>query len=474
MRKEAKERLEGCAALACALLPAFFYLRTENSLVAPAETQGTSTVFAVALLATLALAGGMLALRPRAAESVLRRTATPFVAAVLLACGAAALACLDLVSPDAFALPALTLAGAALVAAGSAALVAVALERLRHDGFVPLLATVAAALLGASLLWYVLNSLHVTVLGAVAVAAAAFAAAVLLRLLRGRGGEPAAAKTPPAAADARTALGRYWGALFGLAFNFFTMGLTFWPSTAGVSSNESVLVKPGAYAMVLAVVVVAHLAHRRFGSPHEYESSGDQLVLVMLPVATAIVLVSPFIDSTLAGVPFVVVNLLPYAGIAALNVLGLAAVARMAQVTARPVFSVFGWTVLACTASMGLGMALFQLLGQGAQMVSLCVLTLYLVAMLIASIRQTYHLQAERQTAQFGVERACGRIAERYALSPRETEILAFLAHGRGAPYIGDKLCISPETVRTHTKRIYGKCGVHTKEELLDLVEALS
>ena len=32
MRKEAKERLEGCAALACALLPAFFYLRTENSL----------------------------------------------------------------------------------------------------------------------------------------------------------------------------------------------------------------------------------------------------------------------------------------------------------------------------------------------------------------------------------------------------------------------------------------------------------
>lgn len=49
MRKEAKERLEGCAALACALLPAFFYLRTENSLVAPAETQGTSTVFAVAL-----------------------------------------------------------------------------------------------------------------------------------------------------------------------------------------------------------------------------------------------------------------------------------------------------------------------------------------------------------------------------------------------------------------------------------------
>ena len=84
---EAKDRLKGCAALASALLPAFFYLRAENSLVAPAEAQGTSTVFAAALLATLALAGGMLALRPRAVESLFRRTATPFVAAALLACG---------------------------------------------------------------------------------------------------------------------------------------------------------------------------------------------------------------------------------------------------------------------------------------------------------------------------------------------------------------------------------------------------
>lgn len=45
---------------------------------------------------------------------------------------------------------------------------------------------------------------------------------------------------------------------------------------------------------------------------------------------------------------------------------------------------------------------------------------------------------------------------------------------GVAAPYVGEKLCISPETVRTHTKRIYDKCGVHTKEELLDLIEALS
>ena len=265
------ERMRGACerAAACVLLSACRELPRGTS-----GGAGTSTVFAAALLATLALAGGMLALRPRAVESLFRRTATPFVAAALLACGAAAPACLDLPSPDAFTLPALTLAGAVLVAAGTAALVALALERLRHDGFVPLLATVAAALLGASLLWYVLNSFRITVLGAAAVVAAAFAAAVLLRLPHQCGGEPAAAKTPPAVADARTALGRYWGALFGLAFNFFTMGLTFWPSTAGVSSNESVLVKPGAYAMVLAVVVVAHLAHRRFGSPHENEKLG--------------------------------------------------------------------------------------------------------------------------------------------------------------------------------------------------------
>lgn len=466
-----------CAALACALLPAFFYLRAENSLVEPAEKLGASIAFALALLAGLALAGWIFIRQREQARPLLERPSAPFVAAALLACGVAALAALD-AFPDGK-LPAIPLAclGAMLVAAGSSTLAALSLERLDQTGPVLLPILVATALLCASLAWLAAWASGSTAACSAVTAAAAFAAALLLRFAKHAA---APAQRPGAASNAQgfhIALQHCGGAVFGLAFNFFTMGLTFWRSSAGVATGDGVPVKPGAYAIVFAVMALVQLTRNRMGGSGKGKDEGveDWLMLVMLPVAIAIVLVSPFIDSALANVPLAAVNLVPYAGIAALNVLGLVAIARMAQIAGCRILPAFGWTLLVCAASMGAGMALFQLLGQGAQLVSLCVLTLYLCAMVIVSIRQTHRLQAERrESARSGAERACGCIAERYALSPRETEILAFLAHGRGSTYIAEKLCISPETVRTHTKRIYEKCGVHAKEDLLDLVEELS
>lgn len=57
-----------------------------------------------------------------------------------------------------------------------------------------------------------------------------------------------------------------------------------------------------------------------------------------------------------------------------------------------------------------------------------------------------------------------------HALTPRETEVLGLLARGRSVPYIRDALCISRQTAATHAKRIYAKLGVHSKQELIDLV----
>lgn len=56
-------------------------------------------------------------------------------------------------------------------------------------------------------------------------------------------------------------------------------------------------------------------------------------------------------------------------------------------------------------------------------------------------------------------------------LTPRETEVLALLAQGRSIPYIRDELIISRETAATHAKHIYAKLGVHSRQELIDLVQ---
>jgi DNA-binding NarL/FixJ family response regulator len=62
-------------------------------------------------------------------------------------------------------------------------------------------------------------------------------------------------------------------------------------------------------------------------------------------------------------------------------------------------------------------------------------------------------------------------LADEYALSPREREVLELLGQGRDLPHIQKELHISRGTAKTHAQHIYTKIGVHTRQELLDVLE---
>lgn len=72
------------------------------------------------------------------------------------------------------------------------------------------------------------------------------------------------------------------------------------------------------------------------------------------------------------------------------------------------------------------------------------------------------------------LDAVCQQLAVQGGLSARETEILQYLARGRSQPYIRDELVLSKNTVATHVKHIYQKLEVHSRQELLDLVERAS
>lgn len=65
----------------------------------------------------------------------------------------------------------------------------------------------------------------------------------------------------------------------------------------------------------------------------------------------------------------------------------------------------------------------------------------------------------------------CRLTGEIYGLSPREREVLFLIATGHDGPAICEKLFISAGTVSTHRMHIYQKLGVHSKRELIDLIE---
>lgn len=69
------------------------------------------------------------------------------------------------------------------------------------------------------------------------------------------------------------------------------------------------------------------------------------------------------------------------------------------------------------------------------------------------------------------VSKGCRAVAEQFSLSEREAEVMELIVRGHTVSRIAEELLISVNTVRTHSKRLYGKLDIHKKQQLRDLVE---
>lgn len=67
----------------------------------------------------------------------------------------------------------------------------------------------------------------------------------------------------------------------------------------------------------------------------------------------------------------------------------------------------------------------------------------------------------------------CKILQEEYRLTSRETEIMELIVRGYSVARIAEEHVVSENTVRTHYKHIYAKLGIHKKQELIAMVDAL-
>jgi DNA-binding CsgD family transcriptional regulator len=86
-----------------------------------------------------------------------------------------------------------------------------------------------------------------------------------------------------------------------------------------------------------------------------------------------------------------------------------------------------------------------------------------------ASIQQhaAQSLQAGAMAARFST------LQKNYGLTEREVEILALVCQGRTKRHIAEMLVISENTVRGHVRSLYSKCGVHSKQHLINLIDLI-
>lgn len=71
----------------------------------------------------------------------------------------------------------------------------------------------------------------------------------------------------------------------------------------------------------------------------------------------------------------------------------------------------------------------------------------------------------------YDFEESAQKVSKLYSLTQREEEIMQLYASGRSSTYIAENLFVSINTVRSHITRIYSKCEVHSRQELITLIE---
>lgn len=129
------------------------------------------------------------------------------------------------------------------------------------------------------------------------------------------------------------------------------------------------------------------------------------------------------------------------------------------------------WMILGdMVKSMGYGSV--SLANSHVALVLLFVTTSALIVFLLRYVTQL-DKGLRRQKAQTTVEEAlCNKLASAKGLTEREKDILSLLYRGYSGKAMSQELFISESTVRTHTDRVYRKLSVHSKQELIKMVDA--
>lgn len=124
-----------------------------------------------------------------------------------------------------------------------------------------------------------------------------------------------------------------------------------------------------------------------------------------------------------------------------------------------------------------LGLVLVRLVASGTTMTAeLGVALLWATGVVMAFCLETRDPDVQRLFADLrtkvdpeefaSIDERCEQLGQQYGLTGREIDVLKLLAKGRSKIYIAETLYISENTVRGHSRRLYTKLGVHTRDEL--------
>lgn len=226
--------------------------------------------------------------------------------------------------------------------------------------------------------------------------------------------------------------------------------------------------------LILALFCIAVLQSLFVEKPAEGESLGSMYRIAMLVIMSGF-LFAPLLQGS--GVPGEAIIMAGYLGLAAAFMAFFLVTARVSNSNAVDVFGgglaalylgeVAGiaaanvYDVFALDDSFSYGMMAFAGLA-------------ILVAYLFLFTEKDFRALSAIVGASDSLEKVCDTIASQFGLSSRETEVLLLALKGRSNERIAQELFIAKSTADTHMRRIYAKCGIKGRQDLIDLGERIA
>ncbi|MCB7038412.1 response regulator transcription factor [Eggerthella sinensis] len=210
-----------------------------------------------------------------------------------------------------------------------------------------------------------------------------------------------------------------------------------------------------------------------------------RLYRMSFPVIATIAVGLPLFNSTLLLGAAAVLHALFFV-ILVFTIIASFDLAKSINVSPVPVFGLFsGAAFLSIAVSTLITYFIYRSRTVDFAAVSVCALAvMYVLSMAYAGIQKAVKKEAEaKRTASAAfdttgastltddIAERCERLAARFALTERERDVLTLLVKGHSVRGMATQLFVTENTVRTHTKNLYKKLDVHSKQDVLDLLE---
>ncbi len=265
---------------------------------------------------------------------------------------------------------------------------------------------------------------------------------------------------------------RYAPVLLGTAFCALLFGLiTQIHNNTQVPTLVSDLVSsPVIIILLLALMFYIHQAHKTLRFENAF--------LVAVPVIAAVMAGAAIMHTGVTSVTDITVKVLYTVCLAMLYVVLLHRTCTSGT-WLRPIvlamLAVWGCTL----AGSAIGLALLMTTGLDSNVVAAVLLAAMWLCTLISVVlpraglhKETSSTPDQSPTVVY-VDRTAEQVrsfAQNAGLSNREQQIVLLFVQGRSASRIAAELTLSENTVKTHLQNVYGKVGLHSKQELIDRI----